>query len=225
LSTQSNPDVIVITAKHEALLEAERAELRVVVQGSSLITGRAALRKAKEVSKLVQELALVGIGEGQIRLEGVQAEVSSGLLGKSSSASYTLRIHCDDLEQLADVLGAVTQGKNARLEQIVWRYPDSAEQQAVWLGQCIARANTRAFAAAAALGTRIVGVHRLSEERLDEESPQRGAPQFAAISRARTASVDLGFELSEQKRALLRVVIEYLIEGFEPHPVTAQDPR
>jgi len=45
----------------------------------------------------------------------------------------------------------------------VWRYPRSAEQQARWLAAAIAWANTKATAAAAALGTRVLGIHRLTE--------------------------------------------------------------
>ena len=52
---QSPPDVVVITARHEESVAAERAELLVTVQGSSLVTGRAALKKAKEVSALVEK--------------------------------------------------------------------------------------------------------------------------------------------------------------------------
>jgi hypothetical protein len=44
---QSPPDVVVITARHEESVAADRVELLVAVQGSSLVTGRAALKKAK----------------------------------------------------------------------------------------------------------------------------------------------------------------------------------
>ncbi|MGC4091661.1 MAG: SIMPL domain-containing protein [Polyangiaceae bacterium] len=214
---ESAADVIVIAARHEAVLVSDRAELVVVVQGSSLVTGRAALSKAKEVAKLVEDLHAAGIGGEEIRLEGVQAEGSSGFLSRTSSATYTLRIHCKNLERLPDVLGAVTGSKNGRLQEIVWRYPDTTEHQTKWLQQCIAHTNQRARAAAAALGTRIVGVHRLTEERLDEAAPSRS--EYAGVAplmaRARSAPIDLGFELSQQKTAVLRVTVHYRVEGFE----------
>jgi len=132
------PDVVVITARHEESVAAERAELLVTVQGSSLVTGRAALKKAKEVSALVDELERCGVNPQDIHLDAVQAGVSSGLLGSSSSATYCLRIVCGDLERLPEALGAVTGARNSHLDQIVWRYPRSAEQQSRWLTAAIA---------------------------------------------------------------------------------------
>jgi uncharacterized protein YggE len=214
---EQRQDVIVITARHEEDVSAERAELLVTVQGSSLVTGRAALKKAKEIGKLVEELEKCGITQDDIALEGVRAEVSSGILGKSSSATYRLRIRCGNLEVLPDVLGGITSAKNVRLEAVVWRYPDSAEQQAKWLQACIAQANTKAQAAAAALGARLVGVHRLTELLLEE--PDREPSEYAALPRAmpmrsRSAAIELGFDLSQQKRVGLKVSIEYRLEGF-----------
>jgi uncharacterized protein YggE len=209
------PDVIVITARHEEDVAADRADVLVTVQGSSLVTGRAALKKAKEVSALVEELERRGVPLEEIHLEAVHAEVSSGLLGSSSSARYRLRIRCTDLERLPEVLGAITGARNARLEQLVWRYPESAEQQARWLAAAIAWANTKALSAATALGTRLVGIHRMTEDGLEEEGRfvrMGGAPGMA---RARAAeSVDLGFELGNQKRMGVVVTVEYRVEGF-----------
>src|SRR5215831_13012756 len=177
---RSPPDVVVITDRYEEDVVADHADLLVTVEGSSLVTGRAALKKAKEVSALVEELERNGLSLEKIRLEGVRAEVSSGLLGSSSAASYRLRIRCDDLERLPAILGAVTGARNTRLEQLEWRYPETAERQARRLATAIAQANTLAAAAAEALGTRVVGVHRLIEQRLDEWRTLRVSAPSAA---------------------------------------------
>lgn len=214
-----NPDVLVITAKHEESISAERAVLFVTVQGASLVTGRAALKKAAEVKSLVEALESCGISESDIGLEGVHAHVSSGILGKSSSATYRLRIRCDQLDALPEVLGAITSAKNSELDQLVWRYPESAEQQAQWLKLCVAQANTKAAAAAAALGVRLVGVHRLTEQLLNDPDsgarPQSLAAEFAGPRRMR-AGPDMGFDLSHHKRAGMKVSVEYRVEGFGP---------
>jgi len=212
------PDVIVITAKHEEDVSAERAVLFVTVQGTSLVTGRAALRKAAEVRSLVEALESCGISESDIGLEAVHAHVSSGLLGKSSSATYRLRVRCDQLNALPEILGAITSAKNSELDRLVWRYPESAEQQAQWLERCIRQANTKAEAAAAALGVRLVGVHRLTEQLLEDADTgvrPLGVAQFAAPQRARaSAAADMGFDLTHHKRGGMRVTIEYRVEGF-----------
>ena len=218
----SSPDVLVITAQHEESVSADRAELVVTVQGSSLVTGRAALKKAKEVSALVEELERCGVSLQDIHLHSVQAAVSSGLLGSSSSATYRLRIRCTDLERLPEILGAVTSAKNAQLDQIGWRYPRSAEQQARWLAAAIAWANVKAAAAAAALGTRLVGIHRLTERTIEDENRVLRLGGAVAMGRARAPSepVQLGFDLGNEKRMGLDLTVEYRIEGFAPPPPT-----
>lgn len=227
---EHRPDVLVITAKYEEDIAAERAVLFATVHGTSLVTGRAALRKAAEVKGLVEALAACGISENDIGLESVHAHVTSGLLGKSSSATYRLRIRCDQLNALPEVLGAITSAKNAELERLVWRYPESAEAQGQWLKLCIAQANIKAAAAAEALGVRLVGVHRLTEELL--EDPDRGArqmgvaiPYAAAPQRARAGvAPDMGFDLTHHKRGGMRVSVEYRVDGFAA-PTPSQAPR
>jgi uncharacterized protein YggE len=212
-----HPDVLIIIAEHYEDLSADRAELIVTVQGSSLVTGRAALSKAKEVARLVDELGRFGISADDISLEDVQAEVSSGILGKSSSATYRLRVRCKNLDLLPEALGAVTAAKNARLDDIEWRYPDSYDRQIQWLEAAIRRANSKAIAAAGALGARITGVHKLTELRLDpEEASVAYGSVSAAPMRRRAEPIDLGFSLNHQKRAGVRVTIEYRVDGFAP---------
>jgi uncharacterized protein YggE len=219
---RSPPDVLVITARHEESVAADRAELLVTVQGSSLVTGRAALKKAKEVSALVEELERCGVTPQEIHLDSVQAAVSSGLLGSSSSATYRLRIRCTDLEKLPEILGAVTGARNAHLDQVVWRHPRSAGQQARWLTAAIAWANTKATAAAAALGTRVVGIHRLAERPREDEDRVGRLASGLQVARARAPSepVELGFDLGNEKRMGVEVTIEYRVEGFDPPTAT-----
>ncbi|HEY6725018.1 MAG TPA: SIMPL domain-containing protein [Polyangiaceae bacterium] len=215
---EHRPDVLVITAKHEADVAAERAVLFLTVHGTSLVTGRAALRKAAEVRSLVEALESCGISESDIGLESVRAHVTSGLLGKSSSATYRLRVRCDQLSALPEVLGAITSAKNAELERLVWRYPESAEQQGHWLTLCIRQANIKAAAAAAALGVRLVGVHRLTEQLLEDADTgiRHAAPVLlAAPQRTRVSGApDMGFDLIHHKRGGMHVTVEYRIDGF-----------
>lgn len=214
----ATPDLLVIAAGCEEELAAEQADLRVTIQGSSLVTGRAALQKAREVQLLVSELVRCGLSEIDIGLEGVHAQVSSGFLGKTSTATYRLRIRCRQLELLPDVLGAITSAKNSRLDEVVWRFPDSAEQDAKLLAASIERANTKARAAASALGTRIVGIHRMIEEPVARETVtpryQSGVLDATEPVRRRAAPLELGFDLAPQKRVGLKLVVEYRIEGY-----------
>lgn len=208
--------LIVISAEHQEELAADSAEILVDVQGSSFVTGRAVFQKAKEVARLVQALdeCPTPIRGDDISLESVQAEITSGILTRSSSATYRLRIHCRDLEALPDALGVVTSAKNARLCELEWRYPDSAERQAAWLARSIAIANIKAAAAASALGTRIVGVHRLLEANAQPQTMDypRTAPMVESASLGRRRKLELGMELGHKKQVMVSVTVEYRID-------------
>ena len=88
------------------------------VRGSSVISGDAALKKAKEVSQLVEALISFGLSPEAIQLLGVHIETSSGALLKSSSATYRLKVGCEKLDQLAELLDIISSQKNATLERM-----------------------------------------------------------------------------------------------------------
>lgn len=211
----SEQDTITITSSHEELVAAHAADVLVSVSGSSLFTGRSALTKAKEVRQIVANLAECGIEPDAIGLESVLANVTSGILSKSSSATYRIRVRCDDLERLPDVLGAITSPKNATLEKVIWHYPQDIDQEARWLRRCIEDANRKAKVAADALGCRVVSVHRLSESRLGETAPKpHEIRQMSAVTvRKRSGPIALGMDLTQQKRLGLAVTVTYRVEG------------
>src|SRR4030067_2080821 len=113
---ESKRDTIKISASHREEIFASHADLFVTVRGSSVVSGNEAMKKAKEVSALVEALTRFGLPAENIHLQGVYAETSSGVLLKSSSATYRLKIRCEKLEQIAELLDIVTSQKNATLE-------------------------------------------------------------------------------------------------------------
>ncbi len=189
-------DIITVSVSHEEEIAADRADLFVVITGATLVTGNAALNKAREVRQLVADLVGAGVAEGDVHLQGVYAQVASG------------------------VLGAVTSQKNTTLRTIAWGYPDDAENvRAAWLDDCIGRANEKAHRIAAGLGVTLRGVSAFSETSVDEEEPQRSAHDLDALafSRRRAApltSEDLGLEVSHAKRVELRVTVGYHVSRF-----------
>jgi uncharacterized protein YggE len=211
------PDTISVTVGHREEVEADKVDIHVTIKGSSLVTGTAALKKAKEVSQLVSALAEVGLKEQDVALKSIHAESSSGILGKSTSATYRLRVRCDDLEKLADVLGVITSQKNAKLDLLGWRYPDDKKLKAEWLQSCLAEAKEKANAIASSLGVKLLGVHALSEKWLDSEQPDRpflNEQRMEAVmakAMARAERIDLGFPLSHSKWIELQLETQFRV--------------
>jgi uncharacterized protein YggE len=213
----SNEDrrIIEVSGEHEEALEARAVDVLVTVQGSSFFTGRAALKKAKEIAELVERLAAdAGVGDAAIELVSVRAEVKSGLLGKTSSAVYQLRIRCEDLERLPNVLGVVTSAKQATIDQLSWLYPDDAATEGRLLEAASARAAVKARAIARALDVRIVApaeVREIRQQDSREDVQHMGMP---GMMRARPAAapIELGVQIHHSKKVKREVRVTYLIE-------------
>ncbi len=82
------PDTIKISASQKEEIYATHADLHVTVKGSSIVSGAEAMKKAKEVTLLLEALTKLGVKEEAFSLQGVHIEGASGVLRKSSSAAY-----------------------------------------------------------------------------------------------------------------------------------------
>ena len=211
---ESKPDTIKISASHREEILASHADLFVTVKGSSVVSGNEAMKKAKEVSQLVDELIRFGISAENIHLQGVHVETSSGALLKSSSASYRLRVRCDVLSQIADLLDIITSQKNAVLERIDWKYPEE-EARERGLESALAKAKSKADKVAAALGVKLLGVYDFLENSFDEEAPIMFQAQAMMMkSRAPAAEPSLGMDVQHGKTIHVNVEVWYRVSGF-----------
>jgi uncharacterized protein YggE len=211
---------IAITATRRQEITADKADLQVTIKGSSLVTGSAALKKAKEVNELVTALLAVGVKEDELSLRGIQVQSSNGVLTRTSSASYTLRIRCSRLELLGEILGAISAQKNVSLDHLNWRYPDLKPLQKELLDSCIAEAKERAAHIAGALGVKLLALHSFTEAWKDSEQPTTLGQPVPAGFRAKALQevareVDLGFNLSHTKLVEQRVDLTYVVDRRE----------
>ena len=211
---ETKPDTIKISASHREEILATYADLLVTVKGSSVVSGNEAMKKAKEVSQLVDELTRFGISAENIHLQGVHVETASGALLKSSSASYRLRVRCDVLSQIADLLDIITSQKNAALERIDWKYPEE-EARERGLESALVKAKSKADKVAAALGVKLLGVYDFLENSFDEEAPIMFQAQAMMMkSRAPAAEPSLGMDVQHGKTIHVNVEVWYRVSGF-----------
>lgn len=212
----SKPDTIKISATQREEISASHADLIVTVKGSSVVSGDQALKKAKEVSQLVEALTSFGLSPEAVHLQGVHIETASGVLLKSSSATYRLKIKCEKLEQLAELLDIIASQKNATLERIDWKYPEDAARER-GLEAALAKAKSKADKVAISLGVKLLGVYDFIENIYDEEMPY---PQFAAQampmrSMGKAApEPSLGMDIQHSKTINIGVEIWYRVSEF-----------
>jgi uncharacterized protein YggE len=126
------------------------------------------MKKAREVSQLVEALTRFGLSPDAVHLQGVHIETASGTLLKSSSARYHLKVKTEKLDQLTGLLDIIAEQKNASLDRIEWKYPeDEAREQG--LESAIAKGKAKAEKVAAAMGVKLLGVYDFMENTFDEE--------------------------------------------------------
>jgi uncharacterized protein YggE len=209
------PDTIHISTSHREEIFATHTDLFVTVRGSSVFSGNEAMKKAKEVSALVEALTRAGVSAENIHLQGVYVETSSGALLKSSSAMYRLRIRCEKLDQLPELLDIVSSQKNAALERIGWKYPEETAR-ARGLETAIAAAKSKADKVAASLGIKLLGVYQFTENTFDEDAQfQQLQPQaMMKAARASAAEPSLDMDIQHSKTIQINVEIEYRVTGL-----------
>lgn len=215
--TYNDPDEISVTVTEEQEIEADYADLYVTIKGSSYIMGDAALSKAREVGQLVAALTQAGIQEADIRLQGVLAEASSGMLGRSSSASYHLKIHCPRLELLPDLLGAITSQKNTTLRITEWGYSSEKELLEALMDKTLRAVMRRAQRTAETLGVRLLGIYNLREER---NSTYKIGEVHEAVGgmqpmRSRSFQDELGLVPTHSKKLQVTLYANFRVSSFE----------
>ncbi|MBX3169106.1 MAG: SIMPL domain-containing protein [Candidatus Eremiobacteraeota bacterium] len=212
------PDTLQVVITDLIQLEADKVDLFFQVSGASWVNGRAALTQAREVSKLVADLITAGVAEKDIELLNVRAEVSSGMLGKSSSAHYSLKARCHQVEKLDELLAVATAPKQVVLESLRWGYPHDEEADLQRTEAGLARALNRGRRMAAALELKLTGVHSVTETLVDNEQGQvRLQLDYSSLSRSRYQA-DLGVEVRHCKEVIHTLTVLFTVKASELIP-------
>jgi len=213
----TKPDTIKVSASQREEISATRADLFVTVKGSSPVSGDQAMKKAREVSQLVEALTSFGPSPEAIHLQGVHIETASGALLKSSSATYRLKVQCEKLDQLAELLDIISSQKNASLERIAWKYNEDEARERGLL-TALEKAKSKAEKVAGSLGVKILGVYDLIENSFDEEMPFQPLMAQAAMPKRAlgiTPEPSLGMDIQHGKTVLVNVDVWYRVSDFQ----------
>ena len=126
-----------------------------------------------------------------------------------------LRVRCEELSQIAELLDIITSQKNAALERIDWKYPEE-EARERGLDSALAKAKSKADKVAATLGVKLLGIYDLIENSFDEEAPTMFQPQAMMMKRggAPAAEPSLGMDVQHSKMIHVNVEIWYRVSAF-----------
>jgi uncharacterized protein YggE len=212
---EHKPDTIKVSASHKEEIFATYADLHVTVKGSSLVSGNEAMKKAKEVNQLVEALKQAGVKEEAVSLQGVNVSTSTGAVLKSSTASYRLKIRCEDLAKFAEILDVIASQKNSSLTHTDWKYDEDAARDALLLAT-LEKAKGKALKIAQTMGVKLLGVYDLNENVYDEEMAMPFQAQAKAAFRSAPAEPEpsLGMDVQHSKTIHVNVDIWYRVSEF-----------
>jgi uncharacterized protein YggE len=208
------PDTITVRVIEETELDADSADLTVVIEGSKVFSGSEAFRKAKEVRELIDSLKEVGLEESRIKMRSVEVNSQSFALIKTSSAKYTLTIKTVSLEFLPSVLTTVSSHKGAHLSRLNWNYSRLKETRSRLRQEAIRDALAQAQLDANALGVQVLGIHELHEETRGRDYN----PEYVTADslsdfgvRQRHGGAEIGFQLGNSTTVSLDLRAEFRV--------------
>ena len=208
--------LITVRETASADINASGAKLAVRIAGQSFFTGNEAFKKAAEVANLVSALKELGLSEDDIHLLNVSTEVESGILTKTSSATYHLLVNCQSIDLLGRVLAAISSQKNSKLAAISWQYPDIEKTKRDLIQDAVRAAKDAARAVADSLAVPLLGVHKLSYDisGLDTELRVPEVSGYAMRTRkAKTSALD-SLDLSHTTIVSVTVTAEFMVDTF-----------
>jgi uncharacterized protein YggE len=202
----------------EAEVQASSAVLLLVVSAARFFAGDAAMKEAAEVRRVIDALVGAGAAHDDVSLEGISVDVSKGLVGRSSAATYRLRARCGDLALLPGFVDAVASQKNCRLTSIDWRFDDAEAKRRNCVRECVEKAQEKAKTIAAALGVELDGVVTVREPGAAEDPAARSVVGNGPLTmaRARTASVSEqlgGLDLAPTKTVHASLQVSFAIRS------------
>jgi uncharacterized protein YggE len=212
---ESRETLITLDAGHEEHLVADGFDVFVTVRGSALFAGNAAFEQAAEVKALVSEVAAAGVSQDDISLVAVHVDLESGVLSKSSSARYTVRICGHDTGQVGDVLTCIAAAKNASIDRLIWRYPEDEGVQRRCLTAAGRKARERAEAIAEGFGLSVSDIRRIVSPVADTTRTFDGGASMPTVGRSPNV-IELGLGAPPTKRVRVDVRVEFVAYRANP---------
>ncbi len=204
-----------VTASAKSTITAVSARLHLKIDGERAIFGNAALEQAKELKEFVTRLKALGLEESAVSLKAVRVSAPGGLL-KASKAEFNLVVTESRLERLPQVIGAVSDTKNAELQQLEWQWDDFAASVPL-AAEAMRKARSKAVAMAEASGATVTGVRNASDSWSMPESvvvydAVSAAPM--SLARARSApSADIGMEYRAERDLEVSVTVDFAVSS------------
>lgn len=158
------PDTLTISVIKIAEVEADCADLTVVIEGAQPFSGQQAFKKAREVQALVTALTAAGIDQAQVKLRSVEMSSGSFAMIRGSSARYGLIVRAVEVDSLPRAISVVALQKGAKLTQLAWQYDTRHVLRKRLRREALSEALQQAREEAALLNVALLAIHKTEDQ-------------------------------------------------------------
>ncbi len=208
--------VLKVQESAEMEIDASRAFVMIQVKSEKVAFGNAALSASAEIKSIIEKIKRVD-DSVEVDTESVSTESGSGLLGKNSSAVYTLKLTVSAFDKLGQILGICSEGKNITVRSVRWDY-DEDEPKLELIKQAMKKAKHKADEMMSVIDYEVVGIRSVSDS---YQMPQHremvlnAMPVMASMKRSKSVApnVDIGTEFKSKKNISAMCHVEFLVSA------------
>jgi hypothetical protein len=199
-----------------AEIEAARALVRINATGEKILFGNAAIAASDDLRSVIAKVKEVSENV-EVDTEAVSFATNSGILGKNSSANYTVKLTVNNLNDLGAILGICSEGQKMSVRSVTWDYEED-EVKLDLIKRAVRKAKRKADEMMAEIGYSVIGVRSCSDS---YHTPNIGEIVVSAAARSddsmeRTRgmarAVDFGVQLKSKMEISATCTIEFLVQ-------------
>ncbi len=213
--TFQNPDRISLEISKKTEVSPLWAILEVTIEGEASFSGNESFRKAKEVATFVDALKQTDYDEAHVSLENVVIKTSTGVLTKSSSARFELKLDKIPLKQLSSVLSVVARQKNISINSVDYDFGALEKEKSELMEQACLAAKEEGLRVCSFYGVELLGIYSMapSWSLPDMQSYEMTRSSFGKSRRSEME----GLDIIENKKdeLLLALRMEFRVGGFK----------
>jgi Protein of unknown function (DUF541) len=203
-------------------IEAARALVVINVAGEKILFGNAAVTASEDLKAVIDKVKTVS-EDVRIDTESVAVATSSGIFGKNSAASYTVKLTVNDLTALGAILGICSEGKKVHVRYVSWEYEED-EAKLDLIKRAIRKAKQKADEMMEEIGYCITGIRSCSDsyqvpnisEIVISGPGASGFDEAIGAARGRMASakssIDFGTQFKSKKQISATCTVEFLVK-------------
>lgn len=210
--------ILKVTEKASQEIEASAVKLEIMIEGSSIFYGNAALDKSVELKEFIKKLepykeALT------LSINSISIKSDSGWLSKSSKGVYRVSMQVNKLDHLNDLFGLIADSKNIQLIEMNWIFAEE-DIKLELIKQAVVKAKNKASAMMSVIDYQVVGIRTCSDSyespALDPINPLASAnldqSTLLRSRRALSSTIDLGTQIISRKEVSCISTIEFYVE-------------